>query len=89
MPTRTTAQPSCSTEAPDARITVHSELDTSWAMANNVPINRLHGRGFTSIGCAPCTRAIIPGEPERAGRWWWEDGSKRECGLHVAADAAR
>ena len=49
---------------------------------NDVPINRLYAQGFASIGCAPCTRAIAPGEPERAGRWWWEDESKKECGLH-------
>ncbi|WP_082541015.1 phosphoadenylyl-sulfate reductase [Pseudolabrys sp. Root1462] len=48
-----------------------------------VPVNELHGRGFLSIGCAPCTRAIQPGEPERAGRWWWEDEGKTECGLHA------
>lgn len=48
---------------------------------NQVPVNPLHARGFVSIGCAPCTRAIEPGEPERAGRWWWEQ-SKKECGLH-------
>jgi phosphoadenosine phosphosulfate reductase len=48
-----------------------------------VPINPLHARGFPSIGCEPCTRAIKPGESERAGRWWWENDEKRECGLHV------
>ena len=50
---------------------------------NNVPYNPLHDRGFVSIGCAPCTRAIRPGEDFRAGRWWWEDAAKKECGLHV------
>ncbi|MEN3793116.1 phosphoadenylyl-sulfate reductase [Fulvimarina sp. MAC3] len=50
---------------------------------NGVPVNSLHDKGFLSIGCAPCTRALQPGEPERAGRWWWEDDTKRECGLHV------
>lgn len=50
---------------------------------HNVPYNALHDRGFVSIGCAPCTRAIKPGEDFRAGRWWWEDASKKECGLHV------
>jgi sulfate adenylyltransferase large subunit/thioredoxin-dependent adenylylsulfate APS reductase len=60
-----------------------------FASAHGVPINPLHQKGFLSIGCAPCTRAVHPSEPERAGRWWWEDGSKRECGLHVAAGAAR
>jgi phosphoadenosine phosphosulfate reductase len=49
-----------------------------------VPFNSLHERGFVSIGCEPCTRAILPGEHERAGRWWWEEATKRECGLHVA-----
>ncbi len=48
-----------------------------------VPFNSLHERGFISIGCEPCTRAILPGEHERAGRWWWEEATKRECGLHV------
>jgi phosphoadenosine phosphosulfate reductase len=49
---------------------------------NAVPYNELHDRGFISIGCEPCTRAIRPGEHERAGRWWWEEATKRECGLH-------
>ncbi|MET0241954.1 MAG: phosphoadenylyl-sulfate reductase [Flavitalea sp.] len=52
---------------------------------NNIPYNPLHDRGFVSIGCAPCTRAIRPGEDFRAGRWWWEDSSKKECGLHEVA----
>lgn len=52
---------------------------------HNIPYNPLHDRGFVSIGCAPCTRAIQPGEDFRAGRWWWEDANKKECGLHVAA----
>ena len=51
--------------------------------ANQIPYNPLHDKGFVSIGCAPCTRAIRPGEDFRAGRWWWEDASKKECGLHV------
>ncbi len=51
---------------------------------NNIPYNVLHDRGFVSIGCAPCTRAIRPGEDFRAGRWWWEDASKKECGLHAS-----
>ncbi|MDR3525268.1 MAG: phosphoadenylyl-sulfate reductase [Acetobacteraceae bacterium] len=53
--------------------------------AHDVPRNVLHAQGFVSIGCAPCTRAIAPGESERAGRWWWEASSK-ECGLHVGPD---
>ena len=51
---------------------------------HNVPYNTLHDRGFPSIGCQPCTRAVQPGEDFRAGRWWWEDQSKKECGLHEA-----
>ncbi len=54
-----------------------------FAEANRIPLNPLYAKGFASIGCAPCTRAIAPDEPERAGRWWWEDEGKRECGLHV------
>lgn len=49
---------------------------------NQVPYNLLHDKGFISIGCEPCTRAIKNGEDIRAGRWWWEDNSKKECGLH-------
>jgi phosphoadenosine phosphosulfate reductase len=49
-----------------------------------VPINPLHARGYPSIGCEPCTRAIKPGEDPRAGRWWWENANSKECGLHVA-----
>jgi len=54
----------------------------------NIPYNILHDRGFVSIGCAPCTRAIKPGEDFRAGRWWWEDNTKKECGLHVHQQAS-
>ena len=50
---------------------------------NHVPYNVLHDKGYPSIGCAPCTRAIKPGEDIRAGRWWWENTNKKECGLHV------
>ncbi|HEY1544996.1 MAG TPA: phosphoadenylyl-sulfate reductase [Xanthobacteraceae bacterium] len=60
------------------RETVHA-----FAAANGVPLNPLHAQGFASIGCASCTRATAPGEPERAGRWWWETDDKKECGLHV------
>jgi len=49
---------------------------------NDVPFNPLHERGFVSIGCEPCTRAVLPGQHEREGRWWWEDATKKECGLH-------
>ena len=51
----------------------------------NVPYNRLHDKEFVSIGCAPCTRAIGPGEDARAGRWWWET-SQKECGLHISVE---
>ena len=57
-----------------------------FARRHDVPLNPLHERGFVSIGCAPCTRAIAPGEPERAGRWWWEQDAAKECGLHVGSD---
>jgi adenylyl-sulfate reductase (glutathione) len=50
--------------------------------AFDVPFNPLHERGFVSIGCEPCTRAILPGQHEREGRWWWEEATKKECGLH-------
>lgn len=56
----------------------------SFVKEHKVPYNVLHDKGFVSIGCAPCTRAIAPGEDFRAGRWWWEDASKKECGLHQA-----
>lgn len=49
---------------------------------NNLPYNELHDRGFVSIGCEPCTKPIGPGQHEREGRWWWEEGTKKECGLH-------
>ena len=50
--------------------------------SNKIPYNTLHDKGFPSIGCLPCTRAILPGEDSRAGRWWWESGSNKECGMH-------
>lgn len=51
--------------------------------SNGVPYNELHDRGFVSIGCEPCTRPIGPGQHEREGRWWWEEATKKECGLHA------
>lgn len=51
--------------------------------AYQVPYNSLHQQGFISIGCEPCTRAILPNQHERVGRWWWEDSTKKECGLHA------
>lgn len=56
---------------------------------HGVPYNPLHDQGYPSIGCAPCTRAVTPGEDMRAGRWWWEQESARECGLHVSRSAAK
>ncbi len=55
-----------------------------WNYVNdqNIPVNSLHAKGYPSIGCAPCTRAIAPGEDVRAGRWWWENPELNECGLH-------
>ena len=69
-------------------IKFHPLLNWTWGQVkqfvskNDIPHNPLHDKGFVSIGCAPCTRAIKPGEDFRAGRWWWEDNSKKECGLH-------
>jgi phosphoadenosine phosphosulfate reductase len=55
----------------------------AYAESNRVPIHPLHDRGYPSIGCAPCTRAIKPDEHPRAGRWWWENPENKECGLHI------
>ena len=59
-------------------------LEDIWhyVQAHDVPYNELHDRGYPSIGCQPCTRATVDGEDERAGRWWWELGTAKECGLH-------
>ncbi|MDO9217555.1 MAG: phosphoadenylyl-sulfate reductase [Lacisediminimonas sp.] len=60
-----------------------SEADIwHYLRSNAVPVNALHEKGYPSIGCEPCTRAIKPGEDVRAGRWWWEDPQSKECGLH-------
>jgi len=70
-------------------IKFHPLLSWTWGQVkqfvsrNDVPYNPLHDKGFVSIGCAPCTRATKPGEDFRAGRWWWEDSTKKECGLHI------
>lgn len=61
------------------------EMNT-YIETHKISYNPLHDRGFISIGCAPCTRAILPGEDARAGRWWWED-SKKECGLHAKEES--
>ena len=66
-----------------------SRQDLAQYVADNaIPYNPLHDRGFPSIGCAPCTRAVKVGEPERAGRWWWENDAKKECGLHLRPQPA-
>jgi len=61
-------------------------LDEVWAYVREqgLPYNALHDQGYPSIGCAPCTRAVAPGEDVRAGRWWWESADQKECGLHVS-----
>ena len=70
-------------------VKVHPLIDWSeeqlrdYVATNNIPVNRLHAKGFPSIGCAPCTRAVKPGEDPRSGRWWWEIPNKKECGLHL------
>lgn len=69
-------------------IKINPLADWSWEMVwdyirkNEIPYNKLHDKGYPSIGCEPCTRAIKEGESFRAGRWWWEDDSHKECGLH-------
>jgi phosphoadenosine phosphosulfate reductase len=60
----------------------------AYAARFDVPLNPLHARGYPSIGCEPCTRAIRPGEDPRAGRWWWEQSDSKECGLHESAAAS-
>jgi phosphoadenosine phosphosulfate reductase len=57
-----------------------------YTRANRVPVHPLYARGYTSIGCAPCTRAVEPGEDQRAGRWWWERDARKECGIHFDPD---
>lgn len=65
-----------------------TEDDVWWYLrSNSVPYNALHDKGYSSIGCAPCTRAIVPGEDVRAGRWWWEEAEGKECGLHADRSA--
>jgi phosphoadenosine phosphosulfate reductase len=80
--------PFASWDAADGLVKLNPIADWSleqleaYVAANNVPVNPLHARGFPSIGCQPCTRAIKPGEDIRAGRWWWENEDGKECGLH-------
>ncbi|MDH5674009.1 MAG: phosphoadenylyl-sulfate reductase [Myxococcales bacterium] len=65
-----------------------SEQTWSYIRANGVPYNELHERGFASIGCEPCTRPTLPNQHEREGRWWWEEATRKECGLHTVHPAA-
>ncbi len=60
-----------------------SEQVWEYIRENDVPFNSLHERGFISIGCEPCTRPVLPNQHEREGRWWWEEATQKECGLHV------
>ena len=81
-------------DASDGLIKVNPLADWSlerlnaYILANDIPVNALHARGFPSIGCQPCTRAVRPGEDIRAGRWWWESEDGKECGLHKRAAPA-
>jgi phosphoadenylyl-sulfate reductase (thioredoxin) len=63
-----------------------AEQVRSYIAENDVPEHPLYAKGYTSIGCEPCTRATLTGEAERAGRWWWEDAADKECGLHFTPD---
>jgi phosphoadenosine phosphosulfate reductase len=81
--------PYAAVDATRALIKINPLLDwlrervVAYVREHAIPYSPLHDQGFLSIGCAPCTRAVRPGEPERAGRWWWEQDGKKECGLHV------
>jgi len=66
-----------------------SKMVWDYIKQHGVPYNKLHDRGYPSIGCAPCTRAVKPGEDERAGRWWWERPDTKECGLHVTSPGGK
>jgi phosphoadenosine phosphosulfate reductase len=67
-------------------VNLEKEEVADYIRKNNIPYNPLHDKGFPSIGCLPCTRAVKPGEDIRSGRWWWEDTDKKECGLHTNGD---
>jgi phosphoadenylyl-sulfate reductase (thioredoxin) len=79
-------------EEVDGRLRISPLVDWSaqqvdeYVREHRVPVHPLYQRGYTSIGCAPCTRAVAAGEGERSGRWWWEDQTTKECGIHFAAD---
>ncbi|HXS94977.1 MAG TPA: phosphoadenylyl-sulfate reductase [Candidatus Limnocylindrales bacterium] len=61
-----------------------AEQVEQYTREHDVPVHPLYAKGYTTIGCAPCTRAIEAGEEERAGRWWWESGAHKECGIHIS-----
>ena len=81
-------------EQVDGRIKINPLVDWTEAEVDlyirehDVPLHPLYARGYTSIGCAPCTRAVEQGEDPRAGRWWWEQDARKECGIHFAADGS-
>jgi thioredoxin-dependent adenylylsulfate APS reductase len=82
-------------ERVDGRIKISPLADwtaaevSAYTRAHNVPVHPLYERGYTSIGCAPCTRPVRIGERERAGRWWWEQDDRKECGIHFSPEIAR
>lgn len=86
--TRTELAPIEVDEAHGGILKINPLLDWTWEQVwayvqeKRLPLNRLHLQGYPSIGCAPCTRAVAPGEHSRSGRWWWEDPEHKECGLH-------
>lgn len=90
-PTRAQIRPIAVDTANGGLLKINPLADWTWEAvwsyirAHEVPYNALHDRGYPSIGCAPCTRAVRPDEDLRAGRWWWELDAQKECGLHVAA----
>lgn len=81
-------------ERVDGRVKINPLVDWTAAQVDryireyDVPLHPLYARGYASIGCAPCTRAVGPGEDPRAGRWWWEQDARKECGIHFAADGS-
>jgi len=81
-------------QAADGRVKICPLADWTAAaideyiVRHGVPVHPLYARGYASIGCAPCTRAIEPGEDERAGRWWWEQDYHKECGIHFSSDGS-
>ncbi|WGK68103.1 phosphoadenylyl-sulfate reductase [Candidatus Haliotispira prima] len=65
-----------------------SEDVWNYIRAHKLPYSALHDRGYPSVGCAPCTRAVAAGEDERSGRWWWEEPDQKECGIHIGEDGS-